>query len=111
MYICNPQFYFADWNNLIIGKFSPFINVDSTNPIIRKNSEEALNQELSLVSHFGLSGATLKLKHGINKNVNLARIISDKISNNNTNFQVTTFILITFKNCFIHERERDNILL
>ncbi|XP_029658740.1 protein arginine N-methyltransferase 5 [Formica exsecta] len=78
----------SDWNNLIIGKFSPFINVDSTNPIIRKNSEETLNQELSLVSHFGLSGATLKLKHGINKNVNLARIISDKISNNNTNFQI-----------------------
>ncbi|XP_050447264.1 protein arginine N-methyltransferase 5 [Cataglyphis hispanica] len=78
----------SDWNNLIIGKFSPFINVDSTNPIIRKNSEEALNQELSLVSHFGLSGAILKLKHGINKNVNLARIISDKVSNNNTNFQI-----------------------
>lgn len=63
--------------------------MDSTNPIIRKNSEEALNQELSLVSHFGLSGAILKLKHGINDNVNLARIISDKVSNNNTNFQVT----------------------
>lgn len=78
----------SDWNSLIIGKFSPFINVDSTNPVIRKNSEEALNQEISLASHFGLSGVTLKLKHGIIKNVNLARIISDKISNNNTNFQV-----------------------
>ncbi|GAB1863970.1 Protein arginine N-methyltransferase [Camponotus japonicus] len=78
----------SDWNNLIIAKFSRFINVDSTNPIIRRNSEETLNQELSLASHFGLSGVTLQLKHGINKNVNLARIISDKISNNNTNFQV-----------------------
>lgn len=65
--------------------------MDSTNPIIRRNSEETLNQELSLASHFGLSGVTLQLKHGINKNVNLARIISDKISNNNTNFQVTIF--------------------
>ncbi|KAG5334717.1 ANM5 methyltransferase, partial [Acromyrmex charruanus] len=47
-----------------------------------------LNQELSLASHFGLSGVTLKLKYGINKNVNLARIISDKISNHNCTFQV-----------------------
>lgn len=67
--------------------------MDSTNPIIRRNSEETLNQELSLASHFGLSGVTLQLKHGINKNVNLARIISDKISNNNSNFQVTIFII------------------
>ncbi|KAG5315280.1 ANM5 methyltransferase, partial [Pseudoatta argentina] len=78
----------SDWNNRIIAKFSSLINVDSTNPIIRKNSEETLNQELSLASHFGLSGVTLKLKCGINKNVNLARIISDKISNHNCTFQV-----------------------
>lgn len=82
----------SDWNNLIIGKFSPFINVDSTNSIIRKNSEETLNQELSLASHFGLSGITFKLKHGIDKNLNLARIISDKITNNNCTFQVTIYI-------------------
>lgn len=78
----------SDWNNLIIGKFSPLINVDSINPIIRKNSEETLNQELSLASHFGLSGVTLKLKGGVEKNTNLARIISDKIANNNCTFQV-----------------------
>ncbi|KAL6261469.1 hypothetical protein P5V15_006559 [Pogonomyrmex californicus] len=78
----------SDWNNLIIGKFSPLINVDSPNSIIRKNSEETLNQELSLASHFGLSGITFKLKYGINKNVNLARIISDKIANNNCSYQV-----------------------
>ncbi|KYQ48785.1 Protein arginine N-methyltransferase 5 [Trachymyrmex zeteki] len=42
----------------------------------------------SLSFHFGLSGVTLKLKNGINKNVNLARIISDKITNNNCTFQV-----------------------
>ncbi|XP_018393940.1 PREDICTED: protein arginine N-methyltransferase 5 [Cyphomyrmex costatus] len=73
----------ADWNNRIIGKFSPLVNVDSTNPVIRKNSEESLNQELSLASHFGLSTVMFKLKYGINKNINLARIISDKMANNN----------------------------
>ncbi|XP_028045588.1 protein arginine N-methyltransferase 5 isoform X2 [Monomorium pharaonis] len=78
----------SDWNNLVIGKFSSLINVDSTNPIVRKNSEEALIQELGLASHFGLSGVTFKLRGGVNKNVNLARIISDKITNNNCTFQV-----------------------
>ncbi|XP_032666884.1 protein arginine N-methyltransferase 5 isoform X1 [Odontomachus brunneus] len=72
----------SDWNNLIIGKFSPFINVDSTDAIIRKNSEEALNQELALAMHFGLSGITFKLMSGIDKNTNLARIFCDKLSSN-----------------------------
>lgn len=78
----------TDWNNSVIGKFSPFINVDSTNPVVRKNSEEALNQELALAIHFGLSGITFKLMSGINKNMNLARIICDKLSSNCI-FQVT----------------------
>ncbi|XP_032666886.1 protein arginine N-methyltransferase 5 isoform X2 [Odontomachus brunneus] len=64
------------------GKFSPFINVDSTDAIIRKNSEEALNQELALAMHFGLSGITFKLMSGIDKNTNLARIFCDKLSSN-----------------------------
>ncbi|XP_043248330.1 protein arginine N-methyltransferase 5 [Colletes gigas] len=69
-----------DWNNLIIGKLSPHIKVDSKNPILRKNSEETLNQELSLASHLGLVGITFKLIKGIEHNVNLARIICDKVS-------------------------------
>ncbi|KAH0947236.1 hypothetical protein HN011_006109 [Eciton burchellii] len=78
----------SDWSSLIIGKLSPFINVDSIDPIVRKNSEETLNQELSLASHFGLSGVTLKLRNGLNKNINLARVICDKITNVNCVFQV-----------------------
>ncbi|XP_076622619.1 protein arginine N-methyltransferase 5 [Colletes latitarsis] len=73
--LCN-----SDWNNLIIGKLSPHIKVDSKNPILRKNSEETLNQELSLASHLGLVGITFKLIKGIEHNVNLARIICDKVS-------------------------------
>lgn len=56
--------------------------MDSNNPIVRKNSEEALNQELALAMHFGLSGITFKLMSGIDKNMNLARIICDKLTNN-----------------------------
>ncbi|XP_053970427.1 protein arginine N-methyltransferase 5 [Hylaeus volcanicus] len=70
----------SDWNNLIIGKLSPHINVDSKNPIVKKNSEETLLQELSLASHLGLVGVTFKLTKGIEHNANLARIICDKMS-------------------------------
>lgn len=78
----------SDWSNLVIGKISQLINVDSKDPIVRKNSEETLNQELSLASHFGLCGVTLKLRNGRNKNVNLARVLHEKITNNNSLFQV-----------------------
>ncbi|XP_017880424.1 protein arginine N-methyltransferase 5 [Ceratina calcarata] len=70
----------SDWNTLIIGKLSPHIKVDSKNPIVRKNSEETLRQELNLASHLGLIGVTFKLTKGIRENVNLARIICDTLS-------------------------------
>ena len=70
----------SDWNNLIIGKLSPHIKVDSKNPVLRKNSEETLIQELTLASHLGLVGVTFKLTRGIEHNANLARIICDKVS-------------------------------
>nr|XP_012138571.1 PREDICTED: protein arginine N-methyltransferase 5 isoform X4 [Megachile rotundata] len=70
----------SDWNNLIIGKLSPYIKVDSKNRVLRKNSEETLIQELTLASHLGLVGVTFKLTGGIEHNTNLARIICDKLS-------------------------------
>lgn len=71
---------FIDWNNLIIGKLSPHIKVDSKNPIIKKNSEKALLQELALASHLGLVGVTFRLMQGIEHNANLARIICKKVT-------------------------------
>ncbi|XP_066592801.1 protein arginine N-methyltransferase 5 [Prorops nasuta] len=70
----------SDWSNLIIGKLSPYIDVDSNIPEVRKNSEETLKQELSLASHLGLQGITFKLTRGRNKNVNLSRIIYEKLA-------------------------------
>lgn len=78
--IINIIAHFVDWNTLIIGKLSPYIKVDSKNPILRKNSEETLNQELTLASHLGLVGITFKLSKGIENNTNLARIIANKIT-------------------------------
>ena len=70
----------SDWNNLIIGKLSPHIKVDSKNPIIKRNSEKALLQELALASHLGLVGVTFRLMQGIEHNANLARIICKKVT-------------------------------
>ncbi|KAG7189508.1 hypothetical protein KM043_017199 [Ampulex compressa] len=70
----------SDWNTLIIGKLSPYINVDSICPILRKNSEEALKQELALAAHLGLSGITFKLTGRIEQNINLARMIYNKLT-------------------------------
>ncbi|KZC08382.1 PREDICTED: protein arginine N-methyltransferase 5 [Dufourea novaeangliae] len=70
----------SDWNNLIIGKLSSHIKVDSRNFFIKKNSEEALNQEFALARHLGLVGVTFRLMGGIEQNGNLARIVSDKVT-------------------------------
>lgn len=74
------NYIFVDWNTLVVGKLSPHIYVDSTVPAVAKNSEEALHQELALATHLGLVAVTFKLKGGLEKNMNLARIIYDKIA-------------------------------
>ncbi|PSN42874.1 Protein arginine N-methyltransferase 5 [Blattella germanica] len=71
-----------DWNNLIVGKLSPYINVDSADPIVRKLSEEALNQELSYASHLGLPAIMFTLRNG--NETNLARILHNKMQAGST---------------------------
>lgn len=77
----------ADWNNLIVGKLSPYINVDSEDPVMRKQSEEALNQELAYASHLGLPAVTFSLR-GDNQ-TNLARMVHNKMQAGST-YQVRT---------------------
>lgn len=60
-----------------MGKLSPYINVDSSDLTVRKQSEELLNQELAYASHLGLPAIMLTLR-GPN-NTNLARIIHNKM--------------------------------
>ncbi|XP_058791996.1 protein arginine N-methyltransferase 5 [Phymastichus coffea] len=69
----------SDWNTLVVGKLSPHIYVDAQVPFVAKNSEEALSQELALATHLGLCAITFKLKGNLDQNMNLARIIFDKI--------------------------------
>ena len=63
-----------------MGKLSPHIYVDSKIPTVAKNSEETLNQEIALACHLGLVAITFKLKGNIEHNMNLARIIFDKLA-------------------------------
>ncbi|XP_034947446.1 protein arginine N-methyltransferase 5 [Chelonus insularis] len=69
----------SDWNTLIVARLSPYLNVDSMIPHVRENHEAIINQELSLASHLGVPAITFKLNGGIEKNMNLARIINDKM--------------------------------
>lgn len=68
-----------------MGKLSPYINVDSEDPVVRKQSEEALNQELAYASHLSLPAIMFSLR-GDNQ-TNLARIIHNKMQAGN-NYQV-----------------------
>ncbi|XP_011314084.1 protein arginine N-methyltransferase 5 [Fopius arisanus] len=70
----------SDWNRLIIGKLSPTINVDSPIPHVRANSEAALHQEISFASHLSIMTVTFQLTGGLDRNMNLARIVCDKMT-------------------------------
>lgn len=75
---------------MIVGKLSPYINVDSEDPVVRKHSEEALNQELTYANHLGLPAVMLTLRG--NNQINLARIFHSKMQAGST-YQVT-FMLV-----------------
>ncbi|KAK3907651.1 Protein arginine N-methyltransferase 5 [Frankliniella fusca] len=67
----------SDWTNMIVGKISPYIDVDSEDCTYRRQSEELLAQEMTYASHLNLCAITIQLT-SIN-NVNLARRLYSKI--------------------------------
>merc|ERR1712142_398380 len=66
-----------DWNTLIVGKLSLWIETDSEIQAERRNSEAALVQELNLTAYLGLPAFMVPLK-GPN-NANLARLLLNHI--------------------------------
>ncbi|XP_060679181.1 protein arginine N-methyltransferase 5, partial [Hemiscyllium ocellatum] len=62
-----------DWNTLIVGKLSPWIQADSQDEQIRKNSEEALVQELNFAAYLGVPAFLIPLQQS--NNSNLARML------------------------------------
>jgi len=67
----------SDWSSLVVGKISPWINVDSQCEVARKNSMLAIKQEIDFAIHLSMPSILMKLK-GIS-NVNLAHVINNTI--------------------------------
>ena len=68
----------TDWTAIIVGKISPYIDVDSEDDTYRHQSEETLGQELMYASHLNLCAVLIPLSSA--KHSNLARIICTKIT-------------------------------
>ncbi|KAK6638504.1 hypothetical protein RUM43_006771 [Polyplax serrata] len=62
-----------DWNSFVVAKISPYVNVDSPNDVVRRQSELALEQELGYAYHLGVPAILISLR-GMNSS-NLARIL------------------------------------
>ncbi|XP_041974172.1 protein arginine N-methyltransferase 5 [Aricia agestis] len=69
--VISPQ----DWTTRIVGKLSPYLDVDAPSPAVRQRHEDCMNEELSYCRGLGLPAVMLNL-HSKNTN-NLARIMCD----------------------------------
>lgn len=69
----------SDWSSLVVGKISPWINVDSRCEVARKNSILAIKQELAFSIHLSLPAAMIKLKSP--NNMQLSQIINHTLRN------------------------------
>lgn len=63
---------------MIVGKMSPYIDVDCDDTTFRRQSEETLAQEMTYASHLNLCAITVTLTSP--NHVNLARILFSKVS-------------------------------
>lgn len=68
--VLSPQ----DWTNRMVGRLSPYLNVDSPSPGVRQRHEDCLNEELSYCRGLGLPAIMLSV-HGRESN-NLTRILN-----------------------------------
>jgi len=69
----------ADWSSLVVGKISPWIDVDSPCEARRRNAIQAMNQEISFAVHLSLPSILFKLKSS--RNMQLAQIINNTLLN------------------------------
>lgn len=63
----------TDWNTLIVGKLSPWIQADAEEEKVRRNSEAALIQELDFAAYLGVPAFLIPIQQ--RNNCNLARIL------------------------------------
>jgi type II protein arginine methyltransferase len=62
-----------DWTTRIVGKLSPYLNVDSVVPSVQQHHEDSLREELNYCRGLGLPAVILRMSG--EKNNNLARIV------------------------------------
>uniref|UniRef100_A0A4W3GJ67 PRMT5 TIM barrel domain-containing protein n=1 Tax=Callorhinchus milii TaxID=7868 RepID=A0A4W3GJ67_CALMI len=62
-----------DWNTLIVGKLSPWIQADAEDERVRRNSEAALIQELDFAAYLGVPAFLIPIRQ--HDNPNLARVL------------------------------------
>nr|CAD7409519.1 unnamed protein product [Timema poppensis] len=67
----------TDWSTMIVGKLSPYINLDSSDEITCRLSQETLAQELMYANHLGLPAVMFTLRR--DNQINLARLINNKM--------------------------------
>lgn len=81
--------FVSDWNVLVVGKISSYLDCESEDSERRTLSEMALLQELAYSSHLGFSAIMMSLNHPHNNN--LARILRGKLI---SNFTPTVSLLV-----------------
>lgn len=64
----------SEWSSLIVAKLSPWIRLDSNNEAVRRNSEKAFFEEISLAVHLSTSAIFVPLRSM--KCENLARCLN-----------------------------------
>lgn len=67
-----------DWNRLIVGKISPYFEIDSEIEHVRKTNEALFLQELEFANHLSLPAILLPLRSG--NCINMAKILYARIS-------------------------------
>lgn len=70
----------TDWAALVVGKFSPWIQLDnSPDEFCRRNAEIAFRQEMSFMTHLGLPAILFELKS--TRCANMAKLICEFMHN------------------------------
>nr|CAG4646084.1 EOG090X028A [Macrothrix elegans] len=72
----------ADWSTLVVGKLSPYLDLDHEDKLLRQQHEKILDQELSFAGHLGLPAVMMNLRK---RNVNLARFLHNRVLPSPTN--------------------------
>ncbi|KAK7114500.1 protein arginine N-methyltransferase 5-like [Littorina saxatilis] len=67
----------GDWNNLVVGKVSPWLKLDSPHHHVRRTSELGLKQELSFAAHLGMPAVMIPVNNA--NCCNLARALNEHI--------------------------------